>query len=160
MTIRTVRRLAADMLKVGKSRVWMDPGKMEDIESAVTRQDVRRLIKEGTIARRPASVPSRGRKRLLLREKRSGRRRGAGSRKGHKAARMGRTSEWPARVRAMRRALRKLKRTSKVDTKRYRKLYLQIKGGRFASVRELLDQVVPRRRAPAKTGTSRAEEKK
>lgn len=143
MTSRTVKRIAADLMKVGKSRIWLDPERREDIDSAVTRQDVRKLIKERAIVKRPSAHPSRGRKRLSVLGKRSGRRRGHGSRKGKKGARRGWTSEWPVRVRAMRRALRRLKSSGKVDTDRYRKLYLQIKGGRFQSVRELLDQATP-----------------
>jgi len=146
MTVKTVKRIAADLMKVGKSRIWLDPKRMEDVESAVTRQDVRKLIKERAIAKRPSAHPSRGRKRLLTSSKRGGRRRGHGSRKGKKGARRGWTSEWPVRVRAMRLALKKLKSGGKIDNERYRKLYLQIKGGRFQSVRELLDQVTPARR--------------
>lgn len=151
MTVKTVKRIAADVLKVGETRIWMDPDRLEDLESAVTRQDVRRLIKEGIITKRPSSTPSRGRKRAFVIARRRGRRRGPGSRKGAKGARTGRTSEWPARVRAMRRALRQLKKSGKVESKRYRKLYLQVKGGRFSSVRELLDQVTPSRKTARRT---------
>jgi len=143
MTVKTVKRIAADLLKVGKSRIWLDPERKEDVESAVTRQDVRKLIGERAIVKRPSAHPSRGRKRLFVLDKRGGRRRGHGSRKGKKGARRGWTSEWPVRVRAMRRALKQLKSGGKIDNERYRKLYLQIKGGRFQSVRELLDQATP-----------------
>jgi ribosomal protein L19E len=51
----------------------------------------------------------------------------------------------------MRRALRQLKKSGKVESKRYRKLYLQVKGGRFSSVRELLDQVTPSRKTARRT---------
>jgi len=146
MTVKTVRRIAADLMKAGKSRVWMDPDRMEDIESAVTRQDVRRLIKDGAIAKRPSSAPSRGRKRVFASDRRGGRRRGHGSRKGKKGARRTRTSEWPVRVRAMRRALKELKAKGKIENDLYRRLYLQVKGGKFRSVREVLDQVAPAKR--------------
>jgi len=151
MTVKTVKRIAADALKVGQTRIWMNPDRLEDVESAVTRQDVRRLIREGVITKRPSSTPSRGRKRVFAMKRRSGRRRGPGSRKGSKGARRGWTSEWPARVRAMRRALRQLKRSGKVEGERYRKLYLQIKGGLFSSVRELLDHVTPTRKTVRRT---------
>ncbi len=151
MGVRTVRRIASDILNAGETRIWMDPDRLDDIESAVTRQDVRRLIKEGVITKRPSSAPSRGRKRLSAAKKRRGRGRGAGSRKGKKGARSGWTSEWPVRVRAMRRALKQLKKSGKVDGKRYRKLYLQVKGGRFSSVRELTDQVTPSRKTARRT---------
>ncbi|HDD33891.1 MAG TPA: 50S ribosomal protein L19e, partial [Thermofilaceae archaeon] len=44
MWARMVRRLAAEILGVGESRVWIDPEKLERVETAVTREDVRRLI--------------------------------------------------------------------------------------------------------------------
>ena len=43
------KRLAADLLKVGRTRVWLDPEKMDDIKNAITRADVRKLINRGYI---------------------------------------------------------------------------------------------------------------
>ncbi|MCS7138595.1 MAG: 50S ribosomal protein L19e, partial [Crenarchaeota archaeon] len=40
MSVKTVRRLAAEILKVGESRIWIDPERLEDVENAVTRADV------------------------------------------------------------------------------------------------------------------------
>ncbi|MEM3574244.1 MAG: 50S ribosomal protein L19e, partial [Candidatus Bathyarchaeia archaeon] len=49
MSLRTQRRMAAEILGVGIDRVWMNPDDIEKIESAITREDVRRLIHEGSI---------------------------------------------------------------------------------------------------------------
>ncbi|MGQ9478577.1 MAG: 50S ribosomal protein L19e [Thermoproteota archaeon] len=133
MGIRTVRRLAADILGVGESRVWIDPGRLEDVENAVTRTDVRRLIKSGVIRKRPSSTPSRGR----VRER--GSRRGPGSRKGAKGARLGVT--WVEKVRAQRRILKSLRDRGVISRRLYRKLYLMVKGGAFPSRRSLLQHV-------------------
>ena len=45
------KRLAADILKVGKSRVWLDPdpAKQKEIQAAITRADINRLIKRKVI---------------------------------------------------------------------------------------------------------------
>jgi len=146
MVVKTVKRIAADLLKVGKSRIWMNPERLTDMETAVTRDDVRRLIKEGAITVRPSSVPSRGRKRLIHSKKRSGRRRGPGSRKGSKGARTRKGGGWPERVRAQRKELRALRDSGKITREIYRDFYRQIKGGKFESRRALLDAVKPKKR--------------
>jgi len=133
LSIKTVKRLAADILKVGESRIWIDPERTGEVEDAVTRADVRRLIKSGVIRERPASTPSRGRVRMG-----SGRS-GPGSRKGAKGARM--TVTWVEKVRAQRRLLRQLRDKGVVSRRLYRRLYLMVKGGAFASRRVLLNYV-------------------
>ena len=45
------RRLAADILKVGVERIWIDPEAAEEVTSAITREDIRKLIEEGIIKR-------------------------------------------------------------------------------------------------------------
>lgn len=133
MSVKTVRRLAADILKVGESRIWIDPARIEEVEDAVTRADVRRLIKSGVIRERPPSTPSRGRVRA-----RSGRR-GPGSRKGAKGARM--TVTWVEKVRAQRRLLKQLRDKGVVSRSLYRRLCLMVKGGAFPSRRVLMNYI-------------------
>jgi large subunit ribosomal protein L19e len=43
------KRIAAQVMKVGEGRVWIDPEASEDVAEAITREDIRGLIKEGTI---------------------------------------------------------------------------------------------------------------
>ncbi|MDF2956139.1 50S ribosomal protein L19e [Candidatus Alkanophaga liquidiphilum] len=133
------RRLAAEILKVGVHRVWMnpEPEAMERIAEAVTRDDVRALIEEGLIKRRPERGVSRGRARLREQKRRLGRRRGHGSRKGAKGARMPKKRLWIIRIRALRRRLRELRDSGKIDRKTYRMLYRKAKGGEFKSVAHL-----------------------
>jgi len=133
LSIKTVRRLAADIMKVGESRIWIDPARIGEVEDAVTRADVRRLIKSGVIRERPPSTPSRGR----VRERSVGR--GPGSRKGAKGARM--TVTWVEKVRAQRRLLKQLRDKGVVSRRLYRRLYLMVKGGAFSSRRVLMNYV-------------------
>lgn len=133
MGVKTVKRLAADILKVGESRIWMDPEKVEEVENAVTRADVRRLIKSGVIRERPPSTPSRGRVRA-----RSGRK-GIGSRKGTKGARMAVT--WVERARAQRSLLKSLRDKKVISRRMYRKLYMMVKGGAFSSRAMLMNYI-------------------
>jgi len=50
------KRLAADLLKCGVHRVKIDPKKVEEITEAITREDVKRLIKDGVEAGRAESI--------------------------------------------------------------------------------------------------------
>ena len=55
------KRLASDVLDVGKNRVWFDPDRQGDIADAITREDVRDLVTEGVIQAKNAgrqSVPT------------------------------------------------------------------------------------------------------
>jgi len=70
-------------------------------------------------------------------QKRKGRRRGHGSRKGKKTARLSRKAAWILRIRALRRRLRYLRDTGIIDRRTYRMLYMKAKGGEFRSVSHL-----------------------
>ena len=55
----TQRRLAADILKCGESRIWMEPSAGEKIKRAITRNDVRGLIADDLIRKQKAKVNAR-----------------------------------------------------------------------------------------------------
>jgi large subunit ribosomal protein L19e len=119
------KRLASRILKVGESRVWLDPAKREDINKAITAWDIRKLIKQNAIKALPAKVHKpRERKK---------RKRGPGSRKGKKYARLPRKRRWISTVRPLRRMLKELKNSNQLDNQTYRKLYMLVKGGMFRS---------------------------
>ncbi len=129
-----VRRLAAEVLGVGETRIWIDPSRIEDAAQAITREDVKRLIKEGVIKVLPPNTPSRGRWRIRHEQRKKGRRRGHGKRKGRIGARAGKKEQWVAKVRAQRRFLKMLKEKGIIDKKTFRMLYRLVKGGFFRSV--------------------------
>jgi len=123
--MRLQRRLAADILKVGKSRVWLDPTKREEIEKAITRADIKRLIKKGYIKALPEKVHK---PREKVKKKKH-----AGSRKGTKFSRLPAKRRWIHTVRALRALLKELKSSGQISTPTYRKLRLLVKGGMFRS---------------------------
>lgn len=135
------RKLAAKILKVGINRIYISPEKKEDVSKAITRDDIRALIKDGSISVRKEKGASRARARKIREQKRKGRRKGHGSRKGKKGARTPRKEIWISKVRALRDELRKLKKEGKIDKKEYRKLYRQIKGNLFKSRRHLRESL-------------------
>ena len=137
MDLRLQRRLAAELLECGEGRVWMDPNALSDIASAATKDDVRKLIEDGVIKRKPVKGISRARIKQRKLQRKKGRRRGHGSRKGRKGARMPSKELWMARIRAIRRRLKFLRDTGVIDRRTYRMLYRKAKGGEFRSVAHL-----------------------
>ena len=135
--LKMQRRIAADLLKCGENRVWIDPEKMEDVSTAITREDVRRLIHDGVIKKKPVRGQSTYRTKLKTEARKKGRHRGPGSRKGKKTARMSRKERWMMTIRALRKELRKLKAEGKLDEHTYRRLYIRAKGGQFKNKRQL-----------------------
>lgn len=134
MSLRSQRRMAAEILKVGESRVWIDPERVDDIEVAITRDDIRRLIHEKVIREVPKKGVSRGRARVLHEKKKSGLRRGPGSRSGRSGARAPRKEMWMKKIRALRRKLRALRESRSITEKVYRRLYVMAGSGSFRSI--------------------------
>lgn len=137
MNLTNQRRLAASLLEVGVNRVWIDPEKIEDVEGAITRSEIRKLIREGSIKALPENGTSRGRARVLAQKKRSGRRIGAGTKKGKKNAEVSEKTVWMNKIRALRRKLTELRDQRIITVGTYRNLYMKAKGGEFRSLAEL-----------------------
>lgn len=137
MSLKSQRRLAAKILKIGESRVWIDPERIEDVSTAITREDIRRLIHEGAIEALPKKGISRARTRILRAKKKRGLRKGHGSRKGAGGARTPKKQLWAKRVRALRNHLRELRDHRLIAKNVYRSLYGMVKGGAFKSVSHL-----------------------
>lgn len=135
--LKSQRRLAAQVLKIGQNRVWIDPEKADDVEAAITRDEVRRLIHQGTIKASPEKGISRGRARIIHEKKKKGRRSGPGSRTGSSHARVSKKHAWMSKIRALRKKLRTLKTKKMIAENAYQKLYRMAGSGRFESVADL-----------------------
>jgi large subunit ribosomal protein L19e len=135
------KRLAADVLDVGENRVWFDPDAQGDIAEAITREDIRELVDEGTIQAEDARGNSRGRARERDEKRSYGHRKGPGSRKGKQGARKNEKTGWQDRIRAQRRTLRELRDDGAITQTQYRELYNMSKGGEFDSVRRMQNYI-------------------
>ncbi len=133
MELKAQKRLAAKILGVGINRVWIDPARAADVEAAISRGDIRRLIHDGTIKARPERGVSRARARERAAKRKKGRRRGTGSRKGAAKARQPKKEAWIRTVRPLRAKLREFRNKRMIDVKDYRRLYRMVKGGAFRS---------------------------
>jgi len=130
MTLEFQKRLAADLLKCGLSRVRFDTERLDEIEAAITRAEIQNLINSGAIYKLNKKGVSSGR-----RFKR--RRRGPGSREGAKHSIVPRKTLWISRVRPQRRFLKMLRDKGRISPSDYRRVYLYIKAGNFKSVSAL-----------------------
>lgn len=137
MSLKSQRRLAAQLLKVGTNRVWIDPNRIEDVEVAITRSEIRKLIHEGAIRQLPAKGVSRSRARVLQGKKRQGLRRGPGTREGSSGAKVTKKDAWMLRIRALRRKLKEWRANRTVADNSYRQLYRVAGSGAFSSIADM-----------------------
>jgi large subunit ribosomal protein L19e len=132
------KRLAADVLDVGKNRIWFDPEEQGEIAEAITREDIRDLVDQGTIRAEDAQGNSRGRARERAQKRDYGHGTGAGSRRGKAGARENEKKAWISRIRAQRRRLKELRdEEGLIEPSQYRELYNKASGGEFDSVARL-----------------------
>ena len=125
MSIKTVRRLAADILKVGQNKIKIDPVSIKRAEEALTRKDVELLVTDGVIKKLPKS----GRKKKEKRHNRKAK--GSGNVKGKRGD--NRKQLWMMAVRAQRKYLSELLTTKVIDKKIKRNIYGKVKSGLFKS---------------------------
>jgi large subunit ribosomal protein L19e len=137
MNLSSQRRLASAVLDCGINRVWIDPERADEVSMAITREEIRKLIKDKAIKASPKNSTSRGRARILAAKKKKGRRVGQGSKKGKKYAVVKRKTRWMNRIRAQRKKLVDLRENRVISVSTYRSLYRKAKGGEFRSIAEL-----------------------
>jgi large subunit ribosomal protein L19e len=116
------KRLAARVLKVGKSRVWFSPEHRKEIGEAITAEDFRNLIKQGQVKKLP-ETPTLSINRNKRKEQ--------GRRKGAKFSRLPSKRRWITKIRGLRAELRFLLEEDKIEKKTYNNLYRKAAGGFF-----------------------------
>lgn len=131
------RRLASRILDIGQNRVWIDPARVEDVEGAITREEVRKLIHEKIIKTLPEKGVSRSRAKAVLEKKRKGRRKGPGSHVGSAHAGVSKKDAWMLKIRSLRKRLRALKASRVITETTYTQYYRMAGSGRFSSVADL-----------------------
>ncbi|MEE9593970.1 MAG: 50S ribosomal protein L19e [Candidatus Hydrothermarchaeales archaeon] len=138
MNLNTQRRMAASILKVGVGKIWFDPEDLDSIVAAVTREDIRGLINQGAIQVKMEDGQSSYWANFRRRQKAKGRRKGHGTRSGKKYARFPKKRRWISTIRPLRRVLKELKVSKKIDNATHWKFYYRAKSGMFKSKSQLL----------------------
>jgi len=128
MSIKAARRMASYILKAGESRIKFDPDRIDEIEKAITKDDVRILIRKGYVTADPKKGVPRVRGKLHAKRLKKGRAQGPGKRRGTANARRNIKDVWMARVRSQRKLLRSFKDQGALSGG-YRETYNKIKGG-------------------------------
>lgn len=137
MELKTQKRLAANILKCSKKRIWLDPNRLDEIKEAITKFDIKNLIRDEAIKVKRKKGISKFRARKKKEQKRKGRQKGFGSRKGKRTARLSKKDAWKNSIRVQRRYLKEIKAEGAIERKVYRNLYLKSKGGFFRSKRHI-----------------------
>ena len=139
MSIKLTKRIAGELLERGVSKVRIKDVGISEARKAITREDVRVMIKNGNIytIKKKHNISAYSK---VLREKRNkGRRRGPGRRKGSQAARG--ILEYKKKIRGQRRVLKTLKVDKVIDNQKFKKYYALVKGGNFATKASLLSHI-------------------
>ena len=140
VNLKKKRELVARILGIGANRVRFEPDKLDEIADSITREDLRSLVKRGTIWTTKVKGTSRGRaKTKQAIRKKSGL--GPGSKKGKKTARTGKKSAYVTKIRSMRYHLKVMKDRNEINGQTYWLIYKKVDGGQVRSVSHLRDIV-------------------
>jgi len=130
MTLKMQKRLAARILGTGENKVWMNPFRVSEIKEAITKHDIRDLIKDGAIKAKEIT----GIKTKIKRK-----RKGEGSKKGRVSR-----SKWDymLKIRKLRKYIKLLKENSILSIPEAKKLRSLSKAGHFKSQRHLKENII------------------
>ena len=141
MQITNQKKMAAQILKCGVHRVWINPSYLDQVAQSVQKEDIREAIDSGWIKAKAIKGTSRVRALKRKSQKLKGRRKGHGKRSGSANARNPRKQQWMATIRAQRRTLKDMREDGTLDSSQYRHYYLKAKGGSYRSITHMKTQM-------------------
>ncbi len=141
MQITNQKKMAAQILKCGVNRVWINPSYLDQVAQSVQKEDIREAIDNGWIKAKAIQGTSRVRAKKIKEQKMKGRRKGQGKRSGSSNARNPRKQQWMSTIRAQRRTLKEMREEGVLERSQYRHYYLKAKGGSYRSVSHMKSQM-------------------
>ena len=141
MQITNQKKMAAQLLKCGVNRIWVHPAFVDQICTAVQKDDIREFIEEGWIKAKPIKGTSRVRARHIAVQKAKGRRKGHGKRKGSANSRTPRKQSWMRTIRSQRGTLVEMRDDGTLESSQYRYYYRKAKGGSYRSLAHMRQQM-------------------
>src|SRR3989338_7841036 len=131
------KRLAAKILGISPYKVRFADGSLEEVKKAITRSDIRGLIAVGKIYADHTNHQSRAHARKIAQQKRKGRQKGRGTKKGSKYSIVSRKEQWINRIRVQREFLKELREKEMLTAQSYQMLRNKSKGGYFRNKRHI-----------------------
>ena len=128
-TFALQRRLASDILGVGRNKIWFDPLRLNDIQQALTRSDIDELIKDKAIF-------SKKKYHKKTRHKRKNK----GTARIKKKINF-RKRDYMRRIRKIRKYLKNMKESRKISVQEYHKFRKEAKAGKFTGLRHFIENV-------------------
>ncbi len=132
--------MASQVLGVGRNRIRFNESAGDSLEDAITRGNIRALIKDGVIWTVQKKGISRGRVRAAKRRP-TKRGRTAGRREGAKYSRTTKKERWMLKVRALRKRLKVLRDRGEITNELFRRIYRIVGGGQVRSIRHMNDMI-------------------
>lgn len=137
MNLLKQKEIASRKLKVGKSRIYINPENSDDVKEAITGEDIRRLVSDGLIKIKKLRGQSRSKARTRDEQKKKGRQKGHGKRKGTNNARLPKKEKWMIKIRSLRKELKDMIENEKITKREYRQLYIYAKSGVYRSKKHM-----------------------
>ena len=149
VNLRSKKLLVSRMCGVGLKRIKFDSDHLDDVEDAITRENIRSLITANTIKIKQITGTSRGRAQLkkIQKRKRSVK---SGSKKGTKGARgIGKKQAYVIKVKSLRYRLKIAKDRKEITNKEFWNIYKKIGGNTIrnnAHLRTLIEEIKAKRK--------------
>ncbi len=139
MSIKFTKRAGGAILKRGTTSVRISPTALAGAQKALTKDDVRELVRSGGVyaLKEKKNLSLHG--KLLGKKRAKGRRRGRGRRKGTIKARG--SVDYKQKIRGQRRVIKQLKGDGTIDNVYFKHIYALVKGGTFSSKVTLLNHI-------------------